>query len=158
MDKETSTLALVLVTILAVFVAVQPLIPSNAEQFSELGILGPTKTLGGYPTNLTAGQVFMLYGYVGNHEGVVSYYKVFVKLGNQNTVVSNSTYANVPILSTHSLVLDNNQSSTFPIGLSVGQTGTNLKLIFELWRLDTTTSQFGYTGLGNYLLINVTSK
>src|SRR5713101_9046879 len=106
MDRETSTLALVLVTILAVFVAVQPLIPSYAEPFSELGILGRTKTLGGYPTNLISGQGFILYGYVGNHEGVVTYYKVIVKLGNQDTVVSNSTYANVPTLSAYSLVLD----------------------------------------------------
>jgi uncharacterized membrane protein len=155
MDRETSTLALLLVTILAVFVAVQPLIPSNSEHFSELGILGPTKTLGGYPTNLTAGQEFMLYGYVGNYEGVVNYYKVMVKLGNQNTVVSNSTYANVPTLSEYSLVLDNNQSSTFPIRLSVGRTGTNLKLIFELWRFNTTISQFGYAGKSDFLSVNV---
>lgn len=158
MDKETGTLALAVVTILAVFVAVQPLLPSIAQPFSELGILGPSQKIGGYPTTLTAGQQFLLYGYVGNHEGVVSYYEVLVKLGNQSTEISNSTYANAPVLSTYSLVLDSNQNSTFPISLSVGQTGTNLRLIFELWRFNPAASQFGYTGLWNQLFINVTSK
>lgn len=157
MDKGTATLALVVVTILAVFVAVQPLLPSSVEPFSELGMLGPTQEVGGYPTSLTIGQQFLLYGYVGNHEGVVSYYQVLIKLGNQSTVMSNSTYANAPIVSTYSLVLDDNQTSTFPITLSVGHAGTDLRLIFELWSFNTTTSQFGYTGLWNQLFINVTS-
>jgi uncharacterized membrane protein len=157
MDRETSTMALVLVTALAVFLAMQPLIPSTAEPFTNFGILGPNQSIGGYPTSLTTGQQFSLYGYIGNHEGMVSYYMVLVKLGNPSTVISNSTSADLPTLSAYSFVLDNNQSSTFPMALSVGQTGTNLKLIFELWRFNPTTTQFSYSGLSDLLYINVTS-
>lgn len=156
MDKETSTIVLVLVTILLVFLAIQPMIPSNAERFSELGVLGPNQQISNYPTNIVAGQRFSLYGYVGNHEGVVAYYTVMVKLGNTTTEVGNSTSAAAPLISSYSQILENNQSWTFPIEMSINNTGTNLKLIFELWMYNTTSANFEYTGLWNQLYINVT--
>src|SRR5208337_5587660 len=102
MDKEVSTVALVLVAILAIFVAVQPLLPSNTEEFSELGVLGPNQTIANYPTVLITGQSFVLYGYVGNHEGVVDYYQMLIKLGNQTTQISNSTSAVAPVIARYS--------------------------------------------------------
>lgn len=156
MDEETATIALGLVTVLAIFVAVQPILPSNAESFSELGVLGPNQKIGGYPTSLTVGQQFQLYGYMGNHEGVVSYYQVLVKLGNQTTQISNSTSARAAVISSYSLVLNDNQSSTFPMQLSIGQAGTNQRVIFELWSSNVTNSQFRYTGLFAQLWLNVT--
>lgn len=158
MDKEISTIALVLITILAVFVAIQPLLPSNSEKFSELGVLGANQTIANYPANLVTGQHFLLYGYVGNHEGTAYYYKVLVKLGNQTTEISNSTSAKAPIIGTYLQILLNNQSWTFPIYLSVNRTGTNLKLIFELWDYNSTASNFEYDGLWNQIYLNVTSK
>jgi uncharacterized membrane protein len=157
LDKETATLALAVVTILAVFAAVSPLLPSNAEPFSELGVLGPTQQIGGYPTTLVVGQSFQLYTYVGNHEGLVSYYQVEVKAGNQSTVISNSTSANLPPILTHFVVLSDNSSTVFPVTLSMPTAGLNQRLIFELWMFNTTSSRFSYTGLWNQLWINVTS-
>lgn len=157
MDKETSVIALAIVTILLVFVAVQPLIPYNSEQFSELGTLGPQKTIANYPTTLTVNQNFLLYGYIGNHQGTVEYYTLFVKLGNVNTIISNTTSSNAPVLSTYSYVLNNGQNTTFPMNLSIGQNGTNLRLILELWMYNQSSSAFSYTGLWNQLWINVTS-
>ena len=43
MDKEVGTVALVLVAILAIFVAIQPLLPSNGERFSELAFSDQTR-------------------------------------------------------------------------------------------------------------------
>lgn len=157
MDKETGGIALVLVTVLAVFAAVQPLLPSNAEPFSELGVLGPGEAIGGYPTSVAAGGPFLLYGYIGNHEGISTYYQLLVKAGNQTTSVSNSTYARAPVIFTYTRVLDNNQSTTIPLNLTLGEQGTNVRLIFELWSYNVTSSSFGYTGLWNQLLLNVTS-
>lgn len=156
MDRETNTIVLVLVTMLLVFLAVQPIIPSYGEKFSELGVLGPNKTISNYPTSVLAGETVSLYGYVGNHEGYVAYYTVMVKLGNSTTHVSNSTSATAPLIANYSRVLDNNQSWVFPIDISVNKTGTNLKLIFELWMYNATASEFEYTGLWNQLYINVT--
>ena len=157
MDRETGVLALAVVTILAVFVAVCPIIPSNGETFSELGVLGPTQTISEYPTNVTVGQQFNLYVYVGNHQGMASYYQVLVKEGNQATVVSNSTAANLPPVLTQSLVLGDNSSTTFPVSLSMSTVGLNQRLIFELWMFNSTTANFAYTGLWNQLWLNVSA-
>jgi len=157
MDKETASIALVLVTVLAVFAAVQPILPTNNQPFSELGILGPTRTIGGYPTSVVAGSPFLLYGYIGNHEGVSSFYQLLVKAGNQTTQISNSTYAQAPVIFTYSHVLANNQSTTFPLNLMLSSQGTNVRLIFELWSYNVTSSSYAYTGLWNQLFLSVTS-
>ncbi|MHB8567861.1 MAG: DUF1616 domain-containing protein [Nitrososphaerales archaeon] len=157
MDKETGTVALALVAIIAVFVVIQPLIPSNNERFSELGVLGPNQTIADYPTSVAIGQQFQLYGYVGNQEGSVYYYQMIIKLGTQTTPISNSTFAQAPVVATYDQVLGDNQSWVFPINLSLNQSGTNLKLIFELWSFNTTSSSFEYTGLWNQIYVNVTS-
>ena len=157
MDKETASIALVLVTVLAVFAAIQPILPANVQPFSELGVLGPSQALGGYPTSVVAGKPFLLYGYVGNHEGASSYYQFLVKVGNQTTQISNSTSAQAPVIYTYSRILENNQSTTFPLNLTLSSQGTNVRLIFELWSFNVTTSSYAYTGLWNQLLLNVTS-
>ena len=157
MDKQVGTVALVLITILSVFVAIQPILPSNNLQYSELGILGQNQTIGGYPANVIIGKQISLYGYVRNQEGIVTFYNMVVKLGNNDTQVSNSTFAHAPILASYFHVLGNNQSWTFPVDLSLNQSGTNQRLIFELWSYNETISAFSYMGLWNQIWINVTS-
>jgi len=132
LDRETAALALAVVTVLAVLAAVYPILPSNGEAFSELGVLGPGQNIGGYPTTVTVGQGFSLYVYVGNHEGGAEYYQVLVKEGNQGTVVSNSTSADLPAVQSNSLVLRDNSSTTFPVSLSMSTAGVEQRLIFEL--------------------------
>ena len=146
-----------MVTILAVLAAVYPILPSNNEAFSELGVLGPGQKIGGYPTTATVGQAFDLYVYVGNHEGGAEYYQVLVKEGNQGTVVSNSTAANLPAVLTSSLVLGDNSSSVFPVSPLMYTAGNNQRLIFELWMFNSTTGSFAYTGLYNQIWMNVSS-
>jgi len=157
LDRETGVLALAVVTILAVLAAVYPILPANGEPFSELGVLGPGQMIGGYPTSVAVGEPINLYVYVGNHEGVASYYQVLVKEGNQATVVSNSTAANLPPVLTYSLVLGDNSSTTFPVSLSMSTAGLDQRLIFELWMFNSTSSSFGYTGLWNDIWLNVTA-
>jgi uncharacterized membrane protein len=158
LDRETGVLVLAVVTMLAVLAAVYPIIPTSGEAFSELGVLGPGQKIGGYPTSVAVGQHFTLYVYVGNHEGEADYYQVQVKEGNQATVVSNSTAANLQPLLTNSLVLADNSSSIFPASLSMSTAGLNQRLIFELWMFNSTTTSFHYTGLWNQLWLNVTTS
>jgi uncharacterized membrane protein len=157
MDKEAASIALVLVTIIAVFAAVQPILPANSQSFSELGVLGPNQTIGAYPTSVAEGSPFLLYGYIGDHMGASSLYQVLVKAGNQTTQVSNSTFAQAPVIFAYSRVLGNNQTTTFPMNLTLSSPGTDVRLIFELWSYDVANSSYAYTGLWNQLLLNVTS-
>jgi len=156
-EQVTAVVVGIIVVIAGVNAANFYLANRVTEPFSELGVLGPGQTIGGYPTTLAVGQQFLLYGYVGDHEGAVDYYQVLVKLGNESTEVSNSTYARAPELASYGLVLSDNQSSVFPIRLSLGTPGTNQRLIFELWMYNATVSQFTYSGLWNQLWINLTS-
>jgi len=158
LDRETATLTLAVVTILAVLAAVYPILPSNGEAFSELGVLGPNQKIADYPTNVVVGQQFTLFVYVGNHQGQADYYQVMMKEGNQGTVVSNSTSADVPAVQTNSLVLGDNSSTIFPVSLSMFTAGDNQRLIFELWMLNSTTGSFAYTGLWAQLWMNVSSS
>ena len=158
MDRETATLALAVVTILAVLAAVYPILPSNGEAFSELGVLGPNQKIADYPTNVAVGQQFTLFVYVGNHQGQADYYQVMMKEGNPGTVVNNSTSADVPAVQTNSLILGDNSSAIFPVSLSMYTSGDNQRLIFELWMFNSTTDSFAYTGLWAQLWMNVTSS
>jgi len=150
-------MVLAVVTMLAVLAAVYPILPSTGESFSELGVLGPGQKIAGYPTSVSAGQPFTLYVYVGNHQGEAEYYQVLVKEGNQGTVITNSTSADLPPVLTTPLVLGDNSSVVFPVSLSMNAAGLNQRLIFELWMFNSTTAGFGYTGLWNQIWMNVTA-
>ena len=155
-DREVAAILLVILAVLGIFAALQPLIPPTAERFSELGVLGPNQTIADYPTALKLGEQFQLYGYVGNHEGQLEYYRFIIKLGNQSTQISNSSSAAAPVLFTYSHVLLDNESWIFPIAMSLNETGTNLKLIFELW--DYNETAFSYSGLWAQLYVNVSAS
>jgi uncharacterized membrane protein len=156
MNKQLAIAVLASITILIIVATIQPLLPVREDRFSELGVLGPNQTIGGYPTRVAVNQSFLLYGFVGNHEGIVENYRLLVKLGNQSTPVTNATYSNAPILATYWRIIDANQNWLFPMNLTIGHTGTDTKLIFELWAYDLSTSSFVYKGLWNQILINVT--
>jgi uncharacterized membrane protein len=156
MNRQVRIATLALVTVVIVIVAVQPLLPVVEERFSELGILGPNQTIGDYPRIVLVNQSFLLYGLVGNHEGVVQDYQVMVKLGNETTIVSNTTYANAPLLAVYARILTDGGTWLFPMNLTITNAGTNWRLIFELWSYNPSASSFAYTGVWNQVWMNVT--
>jgi uncharacterized membrane protein len=156
MNKQLGIAVLASITILIIVATIQPLLPVQEERFSELGVLGPAQTIGGYPARVVVNQSFLLYGFVGNHEGIVENYRLLVKLGNQSTPVTNATFAVAPVLAIYWRIIDANKNWLCPMNLTITQAGTNTKLIFELWSYDLSASSFTYKGLWNQILINVT--
>ena len=77
-----TTLGLVLIAALPT-VSMVVSIPSGAERFSELWVLGPTHMAEGYPFNVRVGEQYRLFVGVGNHLGCSAYYVVYVKFRNQ---------------------------------------------------------------------------
>jgi len=77
-----TTLGLVLIVALPT-VSMVVSIPSGAERFSELWVLGPTRIAEGYPFNVRVGEQYRLFVGVGNHLGCSAYYVVYVKFRNQ---------------------------------------------------------------------------
>jgi uncharacterized membrane protein len=157
MNRQIGIIILMSITIIIVIAALAPLLPLREQRFSELGILGPDQTIRGYPTSVAVNQPFLLYGFVGNHEGNVENYQLLVKLGNQATMVTNTTYANAPVLATYWHIVRENETWLFPMSLSVNHAGNNTRIIFELWFYDIPASGFKYTGLWNQIWLNVTS-
>ena len=77
-----TTLGLVLIAALPT-VSMVVSVPSGAERFSELWVLGPTHMAEGYPFNVRVGEQYRLFVGVGNHMGCSAYYVVYVKFRNQ---------------------------------------------------------------------------
>jgi uncharacterized membrane protein len=129
----------------------------TVEAFSELGLLGPTQQISGYPSSVVVNQTFNLYLYVGNHEGHLMYYDILAKVGSNDSVVNDTAPLPVAPFADYRVVLADNQTLTEPLVLSVNRTGTNLKLVFEMWSFDSSAGSFTYHGRWNLLLLNVTA-
>lgn len=157
MERQAYAFVLGVIAILLIFGIVQPLFPFDIHHYSELGILGPDRTVSSFPTSAHVGQVISLYGFIGNHEGDVRYYDVVAKFGNKSTTVSNITSAKGPILLNYSVILGNNESFVFPMNITIPNAGENQRIIFELWNYNISQSEFDYTGLWNQVWINVSS-
>jgi uncharacterized membrane protein len=163
--KKIALAALVLLAIILMFASLQPFfLPlSNTQKYSELGLLGSDCTVGKYPTSIIQNETFTLCGYLVNQMGTAQYYQVLVKLGNQSTVVSNSTYpnaipANAPVIAQYYSTLSNNQTYLFPMNLAISQIGRNEQVIFELWSYKISSSgngSFVYTGIWDRIWLSV---
>jgi Protein of unknown function (DUF1616) len=65
--------------------------PPAGEAFSELYLLGPEGMAQNYPSNIAVGENYSVYVNAGNHLGTSAYYVIYVKLGNENDALPNST-------------------------------------------------------------------
>ena len=158
-DDQLTAAAVGVVLLIAVFnVSSFYLSDRTVEPFSELGILGPNQKIADYPTNVLAGQNFTLYLYVGNHEGRVMYYQVLAKLGNVSSVSNDNVSLSVPPIASFGMVLLDNQTYLKPITLSLLHSGTNIRLIFELWDYQANVTSFAYDHRQNQLFMNVTGS
>jgi uncharacterized membrane protein len=157
-DDEVKAVALILIGVMAA-VAVYPILAESriVEPFSELGVLGPNGKLGDYPREISAGESFSLFLYVGNHEGRSEYYRVLVKLGNQNSNVSDAVALDAPVVASWDLLLPNESNSTIPITLSAPGVGFNQRLVFELHRFEPEAEVFVYHQRWNQIWMNVTA-
>jgi len=144
------------VTVVIALVATAPFfLPKNtSEQFSELGILGPNMQLGDYPTQIVTGQTVNLYVYVSNQMGQPMYYGVMVKLGDNNTAVDP---APVTPIQQFTSILPNNGTWTFPVNVTLTQSGLDQRIIFELWIYNETINQMQYNERWGQVWLNVTA-
>ena len=155
-DPEVFAVVLALIIVIGVFAIAQVYISGRVvEPFSEIGLLGPKMKIGDYPTKVTVGEKFKLYIYLGNHMGYPMWYVVFLKIGNMTTFVNETIPADVEPVWCYEVLLNHNSNITIPITVSLNKTGTNVRLIFELW----TINEYGELTYHNrwvHLWINVT--
>ena len=156
-DDEVKFIAIGLI-ILMMGVAAYPVLSANrvVEPFTELGVLGPNGKLGDYPRQVSTLDKVNLFLYVGNQEGSSQYYRVDVKVGDQDHNVSDVVPLEAPVITSYELVLPNTANSTTPMSFNVAFAGLNRRVVFELYRYDVDTGAFKYQ-LWTQLWMNVTS-
>jgi len=159
--RKVAVAALLVLALVLSVSALQPIYSPfpNTQGNSQLGLLGPNRIASGYPTNVTQSKPFLLYGYLGNQFGTAELYHLVIKLGNQTTLVNASIPAEAPVVSQYYFVLDRNQTSVFPMELSLSRPGIQEKLIFELWSYQHSDlgPGFVYTGVFDQIILNVTA-
>ena len=156
-DEEFKAVALVVIGLMMV-VAAYPIIMKYrgvVEPFSELGILGPNMRLGDYPKEIGVGQNLKLFIYLGNHEGGVNYYRVYAKLGDANSTVSDSIATDAPIIASWDIILPNGGNNTIPTNFSIPTAGPNQRIIFEQHIYDSESGNFVYHNRWTQLWMNV---
>jgi len=157
LDEKITYSLIALILALGSLTAIPPIIPERVvEPFSELGVLGPKMKLGDYPSEVSVGESFDLFLYVGNQEGRVLYYRTLIKVGGLETNVSDTEPFEGRLLDSVDLVLADGQNRTTPITLSLSETGVNRRVVFELYMYDRVGDGFVYSGEWLQLWLNVT--
>lgn len=124
--------------------------------FSELGILSQNEKLGEYPTELYVDQKMDLILYLSNYEGIITYYRILIKLGDSSLNVSDTMPYSGPVISHYDHVLLDKTNNTIPIALHFNEPGLNQRLVFELYKYDTEKNTFTYDGQWLQIWFNVT--
>lgn len=154
-SEEVRAVALAVVVVLVVFAVAQAYMAGRVvEPFSELALLGRRMKIADYPRELVVGEPALFYVYVGNHMGYPVYYQVRVIIGNRSTPIDP---APLPPVLTRERVLLHNETWIFPVTLVFNRTGTNIRVLVELWIYNLTTGKFQYHHRWTQLWINVTS-
>lgn len=158
LDEEVVAVVLAVLIVTAVFAVSQAMTAGRVvEPFSELGLLGPGKMIGGYPRVVVAGKPFLLHVYIGNHEGRTVWYRILIKLGNESTFVNSTVSAEAPVILWFDRVIPNNGTWIEPVKLTIPKPGKRLRIIVEMWTYDGGRDVFVYHGRWNQLWVNATA-
>ena len=156
--KEEVIAVITVILIVATILATIQIINNEIviKPFSVLGLLNKDAKIGDYPREVVAGTPIQLNVYVENHEGKTMYYKILIKLGNETSIINEITPLNAkPILELRT-VLPHNKSVLIPVNITIYQSMTNLRLVFEMWIFNETKQVFTYYNRWNQLWLNVT--
>ena len=158
LDERITYAVIAIILAVGGLTAVPPIIPERVvEPFSELGVLGPKMKLGDYPSEISVGESFDLFLYVGNHEGRVVYYRTLIKVGGLETNVSDAEPFDAGVIYSVDLVLLDERNMTVPLTLSLSESGVNRRVVFELYQYDSDENRFVYSSEWLQMWLNVTS-
>lgn len=153
-DEEVFAVILAIVTVASVF-AVAQTIPRKIEPFTAIGLLGPKGKIGDYPKHVYIGERIKLYIFLDNHLGKPAFLQVRMKLGSKGRIPTNSTPLNVTPVFVFERILNDGGNYTREVTFTLNKTGTNIALVFELWRYDTTLKEWVYDKRWVHLYVNV---
>ena len=155
-DDEIKISAIIIIIISAIIV-IYPLVSSTrkVEPFSYLNILN-AEGLPVFPKSVVVGENLNFNIEIGNYEGKPEYYKIFVKIGDQTSNVSDIIPFNAPIIGSYEMIVENNHNSTKSMNLNLLAGGINRRIVFELYKYDINVDSFTYYGW-TQVWLNVTT-
>ncbi len=104
------------------------LVYPQTEFFTEMWLLGPDQKAENYPYNIIQNQDYQIYLGLSNQLGSAAYYRVDVKLRNQNMLGPDSfqrTPSNLPTLYSYNIVVADKQTVQVPIDFSFTYSQSN---------------------------------
>jgi uncharacterized membrane protein len=128
------------------------------QPMSEVGLLGPTGTFSGYPSQMVVGTNYTLELYLVNHEGKSMIYAVYEEIGGPASMINQTVPLSSNPVETYWFVLPNNGTLVRPITVSLNSTGQDVRLVWELWAYSVGSSSWTYTGAWAQLFVNATES
>jgi uncharacterized membrane protein len=133
LNLENHKILYITITVILALLIASPalqhfLVYPQTEFFTEMWLLGPNQRAENYPYNITQIQDNQVYLGLSNHLGSVAYYRVDVKLRNQNMLGPDSfqrTPSNLPTLYSFNIVVADQQTVQVPVDFSFTYSQTN---------------------------------
>jgi uncharacterized membrane protein len=94
--------------------------------------------------------------HLSNYEGIITYYRILIKLGDSSLNVSDNMPYLGSVISQYDHVLLDKTNITIPISLHITKPGLNQRLVFELYKYDAEKNIFTYDNQWLQLWFNVT--
>jgi uncharacterized membrane protein len=133
LNLENHKILYITITVILALLVASPalqhfLVYPQTEFFTEMWLLGPNLKAENYPYNITNNLDNQVYLGLGNHLGSAAYYRVDVKLRNQNMLGPDSfqrTPSNLPTLYSFNIVVADQQTVQVPVDFSFTYSQTN---------------------------------
>jgi uncharacterized membrane protein len=148
-DEEALALIAAVVVVAAALTVALALRPAASEPFSAIGLLGPEGKIGGYPSEVRAGERVKLHVYVHNHMGAPAWFIVYIKVANSTR---EPPLPERPALQMQRLLL-HNETWIKPFWIALNGTGKQ-RVVAELW-IVYTNGTVAYTGRYVQLWVSV---
>lgn len=133
--------------------------PETVEPFTAIGLRSKDCVIGDYPNVASNNSFLNLCISVLNYMGKPIYYRVIYKIGDRETLPTNTTPSQREQVLTWMGVLGDKRNATMLIEIPVytrEPLPNRVALIFELWLYDAESAQWVYTGRWTHLYINIT--
>ncbi len=137
---------LVIVLIVVAVIGVAQYVHITSASFTELLLLGKNNTLSDYPSIVPVGDNVTFTIAISNHLGYTGFYKILVKIDKGENNLSASSPAAVKVLREYYVIIPNSAQTIIKVPITFNQS-SRYRLIFELWRYDTTRHDFVYDGI-----------
>ncbi|MEM4502518.1 MAG: DUF1616 domain-containing protein [Ignisphaera sp.] len=159
LDEEVLAVILAITVVGSAIAIAQVLRPEIVEPFQALGILNEEMKIGEYPTKVYPGQNIELYVYVYNHKAYPALVQVRYKIGNRETLPTNTSPSSQPTIKVYEFLVDVKENVTkkveIPITIDRNTDVDEIALIFELWVYDIDRKEWVYTGIWNHLYVRI---